>query len=114
VAIRHPRDTDHNLAVLPVANLAVVTSGDYERYVTVEGVMYCHIIDPRTGWPARACRSVTVMAATTERADALATALFVLGPERGLALAERLPQVEALIVAADGTISVTSGMRRGG
>ncbi len=113
VAIRHPRDLTENLAVLPVANMAVVTSGDYERYITVDGRMYCHILDPRTGWPARACQSVTVMAATTGRADALATALFVLGPERGLELAERLPQVEALIVDDAGGVRLTSGLRRG-
>lgn len=112
VAIRHPRDLTENLAVLPVANLAVVTSGDYERYLTIDGRMYCHILDPRTGWPARGCQSVTVMAPTTGRADALATALFVLGPQRGLALAERLPQTEALIVDADGGLHLTSGLRR--
>lgn len=113
VAIRHPRANQENLAVLPVANLAVVTSGDYERYFTIDGVMYCHILDPRTGWPARGCQSVTVMATTTSRADALATGIFVLGPERGLALAERLPQVEAMVVDAEGRVRVTSGLQRG-
>ena len=113
VAIRHPRDLVENLAVLPVANMAVVTSGDYERYITVDERMYCHILDPRTGWPARGCQSVTVMAATTSRADALATAIFVLGPERGLALAERLPQVEAMLVDASGGLHLTTGLKRG-
>jgi len=113
VAIRHPRVNTENLAVLPVANLAVVTSGDYERYITVDGTMYCHILDPRSGWPARGCQCVTVMAKTTSRADALATGIFVLGRERGLALAERLPDVEAMVVDADGTIHLTSGLQRG-
>ncbi|MBA3698858.1 MAG: FAD:protein FMN transferase [Planctomycetes bacterium] len=113
VAIRHPRDLVENLAVLPLANLAVVTSGDYERYITVDGRMYCHILDPRTGWPARGCQSVTVMAETTGRADALATAIFVLGPGQGLALAERLPQVEAMLVDADGGLHLTTGLQRG-
>ena len=112
VAIRHPRLNQENLAVLTVANLAVVTSGDYERYFTINGVMYCHILDPRTGWPARGCQSVTVMAATTSRADALATAIFVLGPERGLALAECLSNVEAMVVDAHGHVQVTSGLQR--
>lgn len=113
VAIRHPRDLTENLAVLPVANLAVVTSGDYERYITVDGRMYCHILDPRSGWPADRCQSVTIMAPTAGRADALATAVFVLGSEQGLELAERLPQVEALIVDAAGGMHLTSGLRRG-
>ena len=113
VAIRHPRDLLENLAVLPVANMAVVTSGDYERYITIDGRMYCHILDPRTGWPARGCQSVTVMAATTGRADALATAIFVLGPERGLALAEHLPHVEAMLVDATGALHLTTGLKAG-
>lgn len=111
VAIRDPRNNVENIAVLPVANLAVVTSGDYERYMVVDGTMYCHIIDPRSGWPARGCRSVTVMAKTTARADALATGIFVLGQERGLALAEGLDSVEAMIVDQVGNIHLTSGLR---
>lgn len=112
VAIRHPRQPAENLAVLPVANLAVVTSGDYERFIEVDGTRYCHIIDPRSGWPARGCQSVTVLAPNTGVADALATGIFVLGPEAGLALAERLPQVEALIVDAEGTSHLTSRLQR--
>lgn len=113
VAIRHPRNNHENIAVLPVANLAVVTSGDYERYMTIDGRMYCHILDPRTGWPARSCQSVTVMATTTSRADALATAIFVLGPEHGLQLAESLPRTEAMIVDAGGQLHFTSGLSKG-
>ena len=113
VAIRHPRDPAQNLAVVPVANLAIVTSGDYERFVEIDGKRYCHIFDPRTGWPASGCQSVTVLAANAARADALATGLFVLGPEQGLALAERLEGVEAMIVAADGSVRITTGLQRG-
>jgi FAD:protein FMN transferase len=112
VAIKHPRSNSENIAVLPVANMAVVTSGDYERYMVVDGVMYCHILDPRTGWPARKCQSVTVMAETTGKADALATAIFVLGPEQGIALAEKLPKVEAMVVSSDGQLSFTSGLQQ--
>lgn len=113
VAIRHPRQPDQNLAVVPVANLSIVTSGDYERYLDIDGKRYCHIFDPRTGWPASGCQSVTVLAANAARADALATGIFVLGPDQGLALAERLDGVEAMIVAADGTVRITSGLQRG-
>jgi thiamine biosynthesis lipoprotein len=113
VAIRHPRRLDENLAVVPVANLAIVTSGDYERYLEIDGKRYCHIFDPRTGWPAAGCQSVTVLAANAAHADALATGIFVLGPDAGLELAERLDGVEAMIVAADGSVRVSSGLQKG-
>ncbi|MFT7622957.1 MAG: thiamine biosynthesis lipoprotein [Myxococcota bacterium] len=110
VGIRHPRKEGIELAILPISGYAVATSGDYERYFDQDGVRYHHILDPKTGYPAPGCQSVTVMAQTTTVADALATGIFVLGPVEGLALAERLPGVEALIVGADGQLSATTGM----
>ncbi|MCI0693673.1 FAD:protein FMN transferase, partial [candidate division KSB1 bacterium] len=73
---------------------AVSTSGDYERFFIKDGKRYHHIIDPRTGYPAAQAVSATVMAKTSIQADALSTALFVLGPERGIALADSLPEIE--------------------
>jgi thiamine biosynthesis lipoprotein len=82
---------------------AVSTSGDYERFFIKENKRYHHIIDPSTGYPAAKATSATVVAKTSIQADALSTALFVLGPERGIALADSLPEVEAMIIyfAAD-------------
>lgn len=114
VAIRDPRQADQHLAVIPVSNAAVVTSGDYERFFIHQGRRYAHIIDPRTGWPVDHCQSVTVVAERTYWADALATAVFVLGPERGLALIESLPDAECLIVDADGRPRVSSGLATSG
>lgn len=114
VAIRDPRHADRHLAVIPVSNAAVVTSGDYERFFLHEGRRYAHIIDPRTGWPVDHCQSVTVVAERTYWADALATAVFVLGPERGLALIESQPDAECLIVDADGRPLVSSGLAGAG
>ncbi len=112
VSIRHPRRPGESFAVLPASNRAVSTSGDYERYFLKEGKRYGHIIDPRTGSPADGCQSVTVTAPTLAFADALATAVFVLGPAKGMELVERLEEVEALIVAADGTVTASSGLKR--
>ncbi len=110
VGIQDPRQRDRVIATLPLADgISVVTSGDYERYFELDGRRYHHILDPATGYPATDCRSVTVVSTDTGIADALATGLFVLGPERGLALAERLPDVEALIVDAAGATHTTSG-----
>jgi len=112
IAIRHPRQTDALLAtlILPEA-LAVVTSGDYERFFEQDGVRYHPLFDPATGMPARRCQSVTVVSRQAVWADALASAVFVLGPEKGLALLERYPQTWGLIVAADGTTVISPGLR---
>jgi thiamine biosynthesis lipoprotein len=109
IGIQHPRIVGQMIAWLPVSDLSVVTCGDYERYFELDGKRYHHIIDPATGWPAAGCQSVTVVSRDTGIADALDTGLFVMGPERGLELAERLPDVEALIIDAAGKMHTTSG-----
>ena len=111
VAIRHPRKLNQNIALLPISNGTVVTSGDNERYREIDGVRYSHIIDPRSGYPASKCQSVTVLAKTAYLADALATGIFVLGAKDGMDLVESLDQIEALIVDAQGIISVSSGLQ---
>ncbi|MCR4438774.1 MAG: FAD:protein FMN transferase [bacterium] len=98
VWIRHPRDNSKLFARFRMDEGCVATSGDYERFFMSDSLRYHHILDPHTGWPARSCASVTVIANSAMEADALSTALFVLGPERGLALAERLPGVEAVVL----------------
>lgn len=112
VGVQHPRLDGALLARLAPGAAAVATSGDYEQYFEQEGVRYHHLLDPRTGEPARGCRSVTVLAPTCLRADALSTGIFVLGPERGLELVESLPDVECLIVDATGAERRSSGLDR--
>lgn len=102
IGIQHPRRSDRLLTRLALQDAAVVTSGDYERYFERDGRRYHHLFDPRTGYPATACRSVTVVAPSAMLADALATALFVLGPEQGLSLLASYPPAAALIVDRDG------------
>ncbi len=111
IAIQHPR-ADRYLRIVEPLEGALVTSGDYERFFEWEGKRFHHILDPRTGRPARGCQSVTVWAPAAVDADALATAVFVLGPEQGLELLEREPGVEGLIVASDGTVLETPGFAR--
>ncbi len=111
VGIRDPRTPDENIAVLPISNLSVVTSGDYERFFILDGKRYSHILDPDTGWPINHCQSVSVMAKTTSAADALATGVFVLGPKKGLALLESLPNTEGVIIDANGHIHVTNALQ---
>jgi thiamine biosynthesis lipoprotein len=96
--------------VLPVSDLAVATSGDYERYRMIGGRRIHHIIDPRRGFPATRCMSATVAARNAVTADALATAVFVLGPEPGLALLEDLAYVEGIVVDSAGKIAASTGL----
>lgn len=113
IAIQHPR-LNRNLILEHVPLSAVVTSGDYERYFMVDGVRYHHILDPKTGYPARGSIAVTVWANDATDADALSTAIFVLGPEKGVALAERLEDVEALVFSETGNdvhASMSSGIK---
>ena len=100
--IQHPREADKFFGKFRFDSGAVSTSGDYERFFERDGVRYHHIIDPQTGYPARRAVSATVLANDSRTADALSTALFVLGPERGIALADSLAEVEAVIVSIAG------------
>lgn len=111
VAIMHPREEGDYLGVLSLEGEHYIsTSGDYERYVMADGVRYHHIFDPATGYPAHSglC-SVTIVCDSGLLADALSTACFVLGPERGLALAQ-VYGAEALLVEEDGSLHMTKGM----
>jgi thiamine biosynthesis lipoprotein len=112
VAITHPRKKGESLMILPVSNAAVSTSGDYERYFEKDGKRYCHIIDPRTGYPADRCQSVTIVAPNLAFADGLATGVFVLGPEKGMALVEKLEGTHAVIVDAAGEVRMSKGLRK--
>lgn len=109
VGIAHPRRRGELWAVVQPSAGAIVTSGDYERYFEQDGVAYHHILDPATGRPARRSIAVTVIAPNATDADALSTGLFVLGPERGIEVAEALPGVEALIFGPDLEVRRTSG-----
>jgi len=113
IGIRHPRKKDAMIATLPLSDISISTSGDYERFFIRDGVLYHHIMDPRTGRSARGCRSVTILAPDTMTSDALSTAVFVLGPVDGMALVERLGGVEAIIVDSGGVITTSSGVRGG-
>lgn len=111
VGIRHPRLNDL-LGAVAVTGKAVVTSGDYERYfLDKEGRRFHHILNPITGYPAESgLISVTVVADSAMTADALSTTVFVAGLERGLALLEKFPQAEAVLVDKKLQVYVTKGL----
>lgn len=105
VAITNPMDKNKVFALLPIKNGAVVTSGNYEKYVNFNGKRYTHIIDPRTGYPSSGIISVTVFAPKAELADALATSVFVMGKEAGLDRINQLPKIECIIIDDKGNIT---------
>jgi len=108
VGIQDPY-SDGNLCVVAVDGLNVVTSGTYERFYTVDGKNYHHIIDPATLMPSVLYDSVTVISSESGLADALTTGLFCMPIEEGMALIENLPDTEAFWVLPDGTQKLSSG-----
>jgi thiamine biosynthesis lipoprotein len=110
VGIRDPRNDGRMVTRLPLADEAISTSGDYERYFEEGGVRYHHILVPGTGHPAKEVRSATVLGADATLTDALSTTVFVLGVERGMQLVARLPGVEAVVVDAEGRIFYSDGL----
>lgn len=110
IGLVNPLKKNKVFAWFPIEENAVVTSGDYEKFVTIDGHRYGHIINPKTGIPSKGVISTTVFAPKAELADALATALFVLGTENGLHLANQLPEVEAMIIDASGHIHTTKNI----
>ena len=109
VGIQDPRQPGKLYAGVSPGGGAIVTSGDYQQYFERDGVRYHHILDPATGRPASRTVAVTVIAPSAMDADALATGLFVLGPERGLALVERTEGVEALFFDPELEVVWSSG-----
>ena len=98
VGIQNPRKQSEIIDVLKIQNSAVVTSGDYERFYIIENRKFSHIINPSTGYPHKKAISATVIAPRAVEADALSTALCVMGSKKGIPLINSLNNVEAMIV----------------
>jgi len=104
VGITNPMKKDKILSVFPISDRAVVTSGNYEKFVMIGRKRYAHIIDPRTGWPASGISSVTVFAENAEMANGLSTAIVVLGKNAGLKMMEQFPLVRVIIIDDNGKV----------
>jgi thiamine biosynthesis lipoprotein len=112
LGIRDPRGpVDRSFATLDLSDGTFSTSGDYERFFMKDGRRYHHILDLDAGEPARGCRSVTLVTDRAVIADALAKGVFILGPTAGMALIERLPHVEGVIVSARNEVLVSPGLK---
>ena len=111
VGIRNPRGEGVLASVDAKLDESIFTSGDYERYYEYEGQRYHHIIDPRSGYPARGITSVTVFDTEAGKADAAATAIFVAGLDEWYEVAKKMGVTGAMIVAEDGTIHMTRNLQ---
>ncbi len=104
IGIRHPRHEGEYAVLIPLADTAISTSGDYERFFIDKGVRYHHILNPKTGHSAGGVQSASIITAHAIDSDALSTTTFVLGVQRGLALVNSLPGVDAIIIDGEGKL----------
>ena len=104
IGIVNPMNNKKVFSWFSLEHNAVVTSGDYEKFTQINGRRYSHIIDPRTGIPSQGIVSCTVFAGKAELADAIATAIFVMGVESGMFLIDQLPDIEAILIDDSGII----------
>ncbi|MDP2972856.1 MAG: FAD:protein FMN transferase, partial [Deltaproteobacteria bacterium] len=111
IGIQNPRSAEKVMATISVSDSAIATSGDYEKFFFHKGKRYHHILNPKTGFPADGCQSVTILSKDGMTADGLATAVFVLGPEKGYALCQKIGGVECLIVDREGKAVMTPGLK---
>jgi len=114
IAIRDPRDRQRVVAVLPLQDTSISTSGDYERFFERDGVRHHHLIDPKTGTSPRALRSVTILAADGLTSEALSKCVFVMGLPRGMRLVESQRGADAVVVDAAGTLHFSAGLAAAG
>ncbi|MCM1566822.1 MAG: FAD:protein FMN transferase [Dehalobacter sp. 4CP] len=110
IGIRDPLNKGQIIGYVVLENLTIDTSGNYERFFTVDGIQYSHILDPRTGYPSKEVSGCTVVTENPIMADALATAAFVLGPEKGLQLIEK-NNAWGLIIDTDGKMELSDKMK---
>lgn len=111
IGIQNPRESKNFLARISVSDMAVATSGDYEKFFIYEGKRYHHIFNPRDGFPTEGCQSVTIVTKDCITADGLATAVFVLGAEKGYSLCQKLEGADCIIVDKEGKIIFSPGLK---
>lgn len=111
IQISNPEDINETFGWLELKDMSIVTSGDYEKYFTNDGIRYAHIINPRTGMPTIGIKSVSIICPDAEIGDALATSVFVLGREKGLNLIDGLKNIEALIIDDQNNIHYSKNLK---
>lgn len=98
IGIAHPEHSSKIFSYMNISNLAVATSGNYEKYILINGKKYSHTINPRTGLPVTGIKSVTIISTNAEIADAMATPVMIMGIEAGLSMINQMKNIEAIII----------------
>jgi len=111
VGIRDPRNRQREVALLPLSDTAISTSGDYERYFEADGVRHHHILDPKTGKSPDEIHSVTITGPDGMTTEGISTSVFVMGVRRGMALVNSLPGIAAVIVDKDGLLHYSEALQ---
>ena len=113
VAIKNPRQTEQQILRIPLSDVALSTSGDYERFFIEDKQRYHHILNPKTGRsPHNGIQSVSIIANDSTTADALSTTVFVLGIKKGLALINHMQDVDVIIISEGGTFHYSQGLQQ--
>lgn len=111
IGIKHPRNEGY-IGSVEVSDMSIATSGDYERFFIQDGVRYHHLMNAKTGYPAQGVMCATIINPDPTMADDLTSAVFVLGPEKGLALVKSIPDTEAIIMTTDGILHYSDGLEK--
>ncbi len=110
VGIANPLSEERIFSWLPIVESSVATSGNYEKHFILNGIKYSHIIDPRTGYPSTGVNSVSIFAKSAETCDALATAVYILGKDKGLDLINQLGGIEVVLIDSLSQVHNSSGI----
>jgi thiamine biosynthesis lipoprotein len=111
IGIADPDKKELPFAALQLSNTSVATSGNYEKYVVIGGQKYSHTIDPKTGYPVRGIKSVTIICPSGELADAMATPVMVMGIKAGLNLINQIKDIACIIIDDDNTLYTSKNIR---
>ncbi|MGZ3922545.1 MAG: FAD:protein FMN transferase [Flavisolibacter sp.] len=111
IGIVHPDAADMPFSYMNVTNMAVATSGNYEKFVMIDGKKYSHTINPRTGLPVRGIKSVTIISPNAELCDALATPVTIMGVTAGMHLINQLKDIECVIIDDDNKLYTSNHIR---
>jgi thiamine biosynthesis lipoprotein len=111
IGIVHPEMASSVFSYMNVSGLSVATSGNYEKYIMIDGVKYSHTINPKTGLPVTGIKSVTIVSTNAEVADAMATPVMIMGIEAGLNMINQINDIEAIVIDDNNTLYATKNIK---
>jgi thiamine biosynthesis lipoprotein len=111
IGIVHPEMASSVFSYMNVSGLSVATSGNYEKYIMIDGVKYSHTINPKTGLPVTGIKSVTIVSTNAEVADAMATPVMIMGIEAGLNMINQIKDIEAIVIDDNNTLYATKNIK---